>query len=137
MQGNSFERKGNFVEYDGINDVLHIIRVIDDYCKPEEEACRCNPLLDSMFSHLPVYRLAAINRIVTRVDVTHMEYLDGCICYLGAMARAGFHFTKMAGTQTECTERKALSTEWIQTFEVCRSYIANGCGNEKMTITKT
>ena len=128
------ERKGNFVEYDGINDVLHIIRVIDDYCKPEQESCKCNTLLDRMFTLVPV---RAINRIDTRIDT--MSLMDGCMCYLGAAARVGFRFVKMAGMheKPECTDIKEITTEFLPRFHLCQSYVDNECGKQMMTIIKT
>ena len=125
---------GNYVKFERKNDILMILNVIDDYCKPEQEACKCNTLLDRMFTIVPV---PAINRIDTRVD--SMSLMDGCMCYLGAAARVGFHFVKMAGmhAKPECTDRKAITTEFLPRFHLCQSYVDNECGKQMMTITKT
>ena len=125
------KKEGNFVEYKRVNDALTIISVRDDYCKPVTTACQCNPLLDAMFARLPVEE---IERIDTRVD--KMKFMDGCVCYLSASARQGFFFVEMAGTKPECTEVKAFSTEFLPTYNTCKSYVDNQCGNQLMTIIK-
>ena len=122
-------RDGNRVVFKTVNDGLQILKVVENYCVPLEEQCRCNTLLDRMFAdHVNV---PAINRIDTRFIT-----MEGCICFLSASARVGFNFVKMTGTKPECTERKEIDTQFLPNFNVCQSYMDNGCNNQPITITK-
>lgn len=132
-------KEGNRIAFEVVRNNLHILTVVENYCEPPvSEACRCNSLFDSMFAHH--IDVPAINQIYTRIMGLWSPFMDGCLCYLGSVARAGFHFVKMQGNKPECIAKTRISTQFDEYFKVCNDYVVNGCvtkGSEMVTITKT
>ena len=128
---------GNHVvfSYTGPN-ILELSELDDKYCEPEVPECRCNELLD---------KLLQLEKNVIQIDtmMNVQSFSKGCLCYLGASARAGFKFVQMTqyvNPKPECIDKKPIrkgNPFQPLYISVCDAYETNKCGNGPIKITKT